>query len=478
MKKKQYLLLVLLLNCLLYDQLLGLNLLLIAIFWVGLNYYNSPTRHDKSWYTAAILWIMAGLGQSLWYLDVGLPIYIIAALHYFAVYYQPKTSFPISILQSFISWAKGLVNFFQFKVGYFNKSTDQTKKIIQKLLLIILPIFISLLFLKIYQSASPKFAELTSFIHLDFIQWPFFISYFLLTICFYGFYYFRPSKKIESIDINTAYQVPYKESYLSEEDKKPFEWQLGILLVSMLSLLLLGFIVVDIQTILTPTASELSHSQVVHQGINILIISIILVMLIVVGLYRGSNNFQKSKTLHYLSYAWLFLNAILIVLIAIKNYNYIADWGLTHKRIGVFIYLIMCLIGLAFTGRKIAKQTSFSHLLSKTAYTFLGLLTFYGLFNWNGIIAKYNLNPLHLDAAQVDFPYLASLGPETLPYIKAYIGENNSTQLRDENTIHQSVFSLYQIYSQGWKSIPSYRLGGYLAYKKLNFDRLPSKNDK
>ena len=470
MKKKIYLLLMLLVTCLIYEQSFGLNTLLIALLWIGFNYYQQPAPPSKAWIIAATLWILAGLGNSLWYLDIGIPLYMIAGLNYFAINYHPKISFPISILQSIISWATGTFRFFRFKIGDFNQSSDLTQKIIKKGLLFIIPIFISFIFLKLYQAANPRFAELTAFINLDFIEWPFFLLYFFLIVFFYGCYCFKPSKKILDLDLNTISHLKQAVKSSDKPEDKSFEWQIGIILVSMLSILLVAFILIDIDAIIQQSNGELSHSQAVHQGINILIVSIILVIIIVVVLYRGSNNFESSKRLNILSYGWLSLNAVLIILIAIKNFNYIHDWGLTHKRIGVYVYLLMCIIGLAFTWHKIYAKTSVSFLISKTTTTFLGVLIFYGLFNWNGIITKYNLNSEHLAPHKVDLYYLALLGPESLDHIKKYIKENKLTNRMESDVIYIRLNRIREKYSKGWKSIPSYKLGGYLAYKRLNLE--------
>ena len=82
----------------------------------------------------------------------------------------------------------------------------------------------------------------------------------------------------------------------------------------------------------------------------------------------------------------------------VKNYNYIHDWGLTHKRIGVYVYLTLCIIGIAFTIYKILNQKSFAYLIRQiSVFTFTSFLIVFSLLSWNSIIANYNLNDQKFD---------------------------------------------------------------------------------
>ena len=50
---------------------------------------------------------------------------------------------------------------------------------------------------------------------------------------------------------------------------------------------------------------HMTHSQNIHQGITILISSILLVILIIGFIYRGGLNHAKNKTIERLSIFWL-----------------------------------------------------------------------------------------------------------------------------------------------------------------------------
>ena len=112
-------------------------------------------------------------------------------------------------------------------------------------------------------------------------------------------------------------------------------------LLGLLNVLLVFFIVTDIMSLMTMDTSKASElSDLVHSGINTLIASILIAIAIILYFFRRNLNFySENRILKHLTFIWIALNIMLIVLIAIKNQNYITSFGLTYKRIGVHIYI-------------------------------------------------------------------------------------------------------------------------------------------
>lgn len=457
-----------------YKQTLGINAFVISLIITGDFLIYTNFHKAKKWKMAALLWVISGLGLALSYLDIGITLFIVTGLNFFAVHYSEKINFPSSIIQSIISFYTGIIRFFQFrKVLEINTSAHQGKDILKKILIIMIPLFVVCIFLKLYQAANPKFKDYTSFLNLEFIEWQFLIFYGVLLIFTYGFFFFKPSQKILELDASKKIDL-ISENFSSEKQitDTQFDWQIGTTMVLSLIVLLISFVGVDIYSLSVNSTNSLSHSQTVHQGINILIISIILVVIIVLYLFRGGINFKKSNTLKFLTYSWLSLNCILVFLIAIKNYNYITEWGLTHKRMGVFLYLFLCLIGLIFTGLKIRDKTNTYLLINKVAISFLSVLVMYSVLNWNGIIAKYNLNEANLPTHKIDMTYLINLGPETYPYLTDYINDNQPISNYNLNLIKGRIIQLNEKYNQNWKSFPSYTAGGLNAFKYTKSNKI------
>ena len=471
-----YYVLIFVITLLTYEQYLGLNALFIPIIISAFHYSQHKNNLSVAWKIAALLWVLSGLGIFLWHLDLGVPLFIISGLHYFSVSFHPKISIPNSLLQALISVFTGIGRFFVFKhtAIQITSLNEQSKRLIRQFLILTIPLIIFIVFLKLYQSANPQFAELTAFINLNFIELPFFMYFALLSILAFGFFFFKPSQKILFYDLQKN-NIIHPEKYSSQEsqEKTNFEWQIGLAVVSSLTVLLLAFIWVDYQTVFSNSQSDLSHSQSVHQSINILIASIVLVIIIVLYLFRGGLNFQSPKYLNSITYFWLFLNALVIALILVKNSYYISEWGLTHKRIGVYIYSFLCIIGLSFTVFKILLKKSTSFLVEKTSLTFLIILVAYGLFNWNGFIAGYNLNEENLTSEKIDFQYISSLGPEVYPQIISYISTHPHCHQSVQSLIGEHINSLQKSYSTDWTKFLSYTYSGYSTYLKLKNYQTP-----
>ncbi len=451
-----------------YEQHLGLNAFLIPAFIVGITYFTNKSVLSKRWAFASGLWLLSGAGICLWHLDIGLLLFFVSGLHFFSVNYHSRISLPISILQSSISFFTGIIRFFNFKIRTeeFKSVGESSQKIIRKLLLISIPFVLFTIFLKLYQIANPKFEELTSFINLNFIEIPFFIHLGTLAVLCFGLFFFKPYEKVLEIDLAKVDHIDRKKSDLTaHSDSLQLEWQLGKVIVTSLSLLLFAFILVDFQTIFSDRPSELSHSQNVHQGINVLIGSIILVIIIILYFFRGRLNFMPSNFLRISTYFWLILNGLVVFLIVIKNNQYIINWGLTHKRIGVYIYLSLCIIGLLFTVLKIRYKWFTIILIERVSNSFLTILVVFGLFNWNGIIVRYNLNENHLPADKVDIYYLAKLGPEAYVPIINYINSHPEQGYSVESILNYRIHNLNMAYSKDWSHFLSYTYGGYKAYQ-------------
>src|SRR5690606_25879161 len=182
-----------------------------------------------------------------------------------------------------------------------------------------------------------------------------FINFQWILFCVLGYYLFGniiiPVKiqPLTKTDLSTENQLHPFEPLKIEDLKK--EKQLGTILLALLNVLIIFYIVSDVAYLISNdnfAASVLSNQ--VHNGINTLIASIILAILIILYFFRGNLNFfEGNKTLKNLAYIWTFLNALLVFLIIIKNNQYVDFFGLTYKRIGVYIYLTMTLAGLITT---------------------------------------------------------------------------------------------------------------------------------
>jgi uncharacterized membrane protein SirB2 len=134
-------------------------------------------------------------------------------------------------------------------------------------------------------------------------------------------------------------------------------------------------------------------SGATHDRVNSVILSIIMAVGVVLFYFRGGFNFDvKAKRLKGLTKIWILLNGLLIISTIIKNSEYVLTFGLTYKRLGVFAFLILAIVGLYYTFFKISYQKTNAFLVNKMFWFFYGTVIFCSFVNWGEIITIYNIS--------------------------------------------------------------------------------------
>ncbi|ULT43430.1 DUF4173 domain-containing protein [Niabella defluvii] len=94
-----------------------------------------------------------------------------------------------------------------------------------------------------------------------------------------------------------------------------------------------------------------------HERVYVLILSIVMAIAVIMIYFQGLLNFDtQSHLLKKLSFLWIGLNVLLILTVFFRNLEYVAAYGLTFKRIGVFLFLLLSLLGLFTTWIKLKKK--------------------------------------------------------------------------------------------------------------------------
>ena len=191
---------------------------------------------------------------------------------------------------------------------------------------------------------------------------------------------------------------------------KLLELKAGHLTLGLLNLMIIAYIVSDLYVFSRGELPEsVSYSGYVHQGVESLILSILVAIALICYLFRGEINFlPESGVLRGLAYCWIGLNAGLALTTAYKNLLYIQEMGLTYKRIGVFIFLTLTLGGLVSTWLKVRRRWTFGRLVKENALLAYAVLVLFALPSWDVWIVRFNLrNPDYRD-----YGYLIGLSPE------------------------------------------------------------------
>lgn len=76
---------------------------------------------------------------------------------------------------------------------------------------------------------------------------------------------------------------------------------------------------------------------------------------------------------------------LLVFSALVKNLDYITEFCLTYKRLGIFAFLMMALLGLNFTYYKIYKRKTKLFLVNTILWTFYGIVLACSLVNWGNL---------------------------------------------------------------------------------------------
>jgi len=197
----------------------------------------------------------------------------------------------------------------------------------------------------------------------------------------------------------------------------------ALLLLIMINSVLLVVNAIDVSWVWTKFnwMGDVDFSSFVHEGTYLLIFSILLSMGILLYIFRGNQNFYyQNKRLRWLAVAWVIQNGFLVLSVGMRNFHYMNAYGLSHKRIGVFIFLLATLFGLYTLLRKITETRSFYYLLKTNLMALF--LFFIGLsaINWDRAIVRYNL--ANVVQGRIDVHDLLDMNDSVLPLLKAEPG--------------------------------------------------------
>ena len=282
-----------------------------------------------------------------------------------------------------------------------------------------IPLITVSIFIILYRSANPYFNEIIQKIDLRFIN----IQLVLFTLMGYFLMIniINPIgiKSITSIDLKTSNILVRNAKKEQSIESLIQENQLGIVLFIVLNSLLLFFLITDvlyISRIIDLRASDLSKA--VHEGVYALITSIVFAITIILYFFRGNLNFfANNKNLRLLTFVWIILNIVVVCITSYKNYLYVFQYGFTYKRIGVYIYLSLSLIGLITTFFKVSNVYNLWYLFRKNMQMAYLLLILLSTVNWDKFITYYNIEIANI----TDLDYLVRLSDNNTLLLKKYI---------------------------------------------------------
>lgn len=378
-----------------YGREPGLNFsLFVLLLWLSV-FLTTP----KEKYTSTFWWLTAALGTAAgafaWYGDPVSFLAVFATLVLVACKaHQPAMSVLLVPFAGFLNFASFIFRA-PMLTSWLPVNNLLTAAFYKKAIYyFLIPVALAAIFLVIYSSSSNLFQ---SFFYInwnaDFLQIGFLaaLGFFLM---FSFIHYWTPSQLFL---IQNKLNDHFSEAYrLSLQDRQNpdihFYRKSAEISLILLNIIVLFFIVTYCVEQFGSKNTSGNLSSELHERIYLLIFSIAMAILVIMLFFRGSLNFDiKARFLRNTAYIWIMLNLFLAGIVALKNNQYIEAYGLTFKRVGVHIFLLLCIAGLLFTIIKIKHKKTNAYLAGHMLWTFYATLVIGCAINWSWIVTKYNL---------------------------------------------------------------------------------------
>ncbi|MBW8362746.1 MAG: DUF4173 domain-containing protein [Kaistella sp.] len=379
-----------------YGEDMGLNFGILGIAYALLTLFNTPeANRTRTFLILFVLGILSSVAFA-WYGDFVSFLAVFTSLFLLAFKSRNRDLKSLFVIPVFaVSFITFIYRVFKFDQWLPKRNTPAAlKKLIS---VILIPAFFILAFFGIYSLGSAHFSNIFTGWEFDLQVWEFIVLSGLGFFIAFNFWNF----KIENFIFNWNHHL--KNDFLNEDRiQKPTysfldlssERRSGVISLLALNVLLLVFIITfnyEQFVEIPKTPNQLSAET--HDRVNAVILSIIMAVLVIMFYFKGTFNFdEKAKPLKLFAKIWIFLNAVLVISAVAKNSEYIINFGLTYKRLGVYAFLILSLIGLALTFLKIKNRQTNAYLFNHMIWYFYGTVLAASFINWGNLATFYNIS--------------------------------------------------------------------------------------
>ncbi|CAA7195675.1 DUF4153 domain-containing protein [Chryseobacterium potabilaquae] len=402
MKTHQYIFLTTFLFVILfYNETLGLNLGILGMLYSLLTFIKTPEKNRSKTFWVFFITSILSSAAFAWYGDFSSFLALISSLlllSYRAKNRRMKILFLIPVF--IINCVTSVCRFFDFDDWLPKRNISGLWQ--KTLAFVLIPFLLLAVFLGVYSLGSDHFAQL--FMN---IQWD---VDFLQIVClsalgfFIAFNYWNYAIERLIYKNNNLLDNQFQEKDKIQKQTYAFldlgsERMSGVISFLCLNILLIFFIISYnyeqwYETVKTPT----QLSEETHERVNAVIISIIMAILVIMFYFKSSFNFDpKALLMRWLAKIWIVLNVILVLSVMIKNTEYIVSYGFTYKRLGVYAFLLLSLVGLVLTYIKLHMKKRNAYLVNTMVGYFYATILICSYINWGGIITSQNVNRNNFD---------------------------------------------------------------------------------
>lgn len=394
-----------------YNQDMGLNFGVLAILYAVLNFFKTPGKNKtRTFYILTVTSILSGIAFA-WYGDLPSFLAIASSLLLLAYKSRNRKMKILFLIPVFIT--NGLTSV--CRIFMLDKWLPQRNVpgMWQKIMaFVVIPFILISVFFGIYAAGSDHFAALFTDYELDINLWQVFCLSVLGFFIAFNFWNFAVEKLIyknhhylDNDFKKSAQEAKATYSFLDLDAERTS----GVVSFFCLNILLIFFIITyNYEQFYEASKTPVQLSEETHERVNAVIMSIVMAILVIMFYFKSGFNFDpKAKLLKILAKIWIVLNAILILSAAAKNYEYIVNYAFTYKRLGVFAFLLLSLVGLGLTFIKIQRQKRNAFLFNTMAWYLYVTVLVCSYINWGGFITSQNISrksfDLNYHATSVNF---------------------------------------------------------------------------
>lgn len=390
-----------------WREQLGLNVLLFSMFAIGAAGWRWPEAINRREVQLLSGSVVASALLTVWHHSLlAKATHIISFLLLIGFLQQEKVRFVV------FAFLLGLVNLLEGPLTLAQNLRENLparsnwRQAARWVQLTLVPLGLGAVFTFLYYHANPKFAQAFDFLWrrlslpFQWVQlgeklWPFIQGVFVLGALL-------GASRLEPLLSSVESQLPFG---LKRRQKRFYLWRpamLGLQNEYRASLIAFGLLngliflanVADLRYVWISygSASAQELSQYVHEGTYLLLFAILLAMAAVIWYFRGNLNFYPDNGwLRMLAFIWLAQNAMLALSVGLRNWQYVAQYGLAYKRLGIFWFLCLALHGLYTLYEKVKNNRSQAFVLYRNSWVVYASLLLFSLFNWDLAITRYNL---------------------------------------------------------------------------------------
>ncbi len=378
-----------------YNQNVGLNLGIIGIAYSLLTLFRTPKRNRTKTFFFLLVTSVLSSTAFAWYGDFPSLLAVVSSL--LLLGYRSKNRrmkilllIPVVIVNGFTA----LCRFFSFDEWLPRRNVPG---LWQKILaFVLIPLILVSVFFGIYSLGSDHFAGLFTNVEFDINFWQLFAMIVLGFFIAFNYWNYAVEKFIYKN--NAVLDNDFKERDRNQKPTYSFldldaERMSGVISFFTLNILLVFFIITyNYEQFYEVVKSPAQLSEETHERVNAVIMSIIMAILVIMFYFKSGFNFDpKAGLMKILAKIWILLNAVLVISAMVKNSEYIINYGFTYKRLGVYVFLVLSLVGLIMTFVKIQRQKRNAFLFNTMAWYIYGIVLICSFINWGGIITAENM---------------------------------------------------------------------------------------